>query len=188
LNSDKNCLCTEQKVVIKNYGPDACQYLKVADGQLNGTAVKRIEGTTDRSEAGHFFLVYNNDNKLLKPGASFYLCYSDGDDAARLYLTIDPKSQTVILQDCVSGDTGRFSLAKPCGEKPETICTWQERKPLLLVGSYRKHTLLGLISNEVKGSLVLEQSSEGNLNVLKMSKTRHLNKAILRCQFALERP
>ena len=180
---------SEQKVVIKSCGSDTCQYLKVSDCVLDGTTVKRVEGTADRSGAGLFFLVCDEEKKVpTEPGAHFYLCYSGGDDAARLYLTIDHKSSTVVLQDCVCGDQGLFSLARPCGEKPEAICTWQERKPLLLVGSYHKHTLLGLTSKEVERHLVLEQSSEGNPNILKLTNTKHPRRAIVRCQFALERP
>jgi hypothetical protein len=159
----------------------------VVDGVLNGTTVKRVVGTTDRSEAGLFFLVYSKEKKLLKPGAHFHLCYADGDDVVRLYLTIDHKSKSVILQDCVAGDEGKFSLATPYGEKPEAICVWQEGKPLLLVGSYYKHTLLGRISKEVIDHLVLEQPSKGNLNILRMN-VGHPKRAILCCQFALERP
>lgn len=179
---------SEQKFVIKNYGSGAYQYLKVADDVLHGATVKRVVGTTNRSEASLFFLVYSKEENLLKPGAPFYLCYTDGDDALRLYLTIDHESRTVILQDCVYGDHGRFSLATPCGEKPEAICAWQEHKPLLLTGSYHKHALFGLISNKVKGHLVLQQSSKGNPYTLTINNIVNPKRTILRCQFALERP
>ena len=184
-------LCTGLGCLIKTGDAETCYYLKVAEGQVEGTLIKEeadiftIEFTSNDSSDSSEDSDSEDTPDIENPLCGFYLsCKKPG---GQLYLIADletRKDHEVITprSNVPKEHHATFHLAHPCHRKLESVSKWQKGKPLHLVRHHKVPIFFGLIHVTAKKYPVLEQDSQ----VLK--ETTCLDPYDTNCQFTLEQP
>lgn len=171
-------------------GTQACYYLKVTEG--------KVEGTTSRREADIFTIEFaTNDNSddsdfsddeetpdVENPFCGFYLCCRKSAAPVQLYLSADTKKDEEVItprSNVAKEHHATFYLAHPGHRKLESVSEWQMGKPLHLVRHHKVPIFFGMRVTVEKYS-VLDQES----GILK--ETKSLDDCDINCQFTLEQP